>query len=235
MIKSPVIGVTTYRERAIYGQWDNVAVLLPEAYVSSIRAAGGVPVLLPPEFGTGIELIERLDGLVLAGGADVSPDRYNAARDEATGEARLDRDSFELEMIQLAWERALPTLAICRGLQILNVARGGTLLQHLPDSLGHEEHDPVKGGFGSHGVRLQPGTRLAKAIGASVDSVPTHHHQAIDSLGVGLVATGWSEDGTIEAIEDPSQEFLLGVQWHPEVMDEPDLFRALVRAGQRAL
>ncbi len=218
----------------MYGQWDNVAVLLPEAYVSSIRAVGGVPVLLPPEPGTGVELVERLDGLVLAGGADVSPDRYNAIKDVATGEARIDRDGFELELIQLAWERALPTLAICRGLQILNVARGGTLVQHLPDLLGHEQHDPVSGGFGSHGVRTQPGTLLAKAIGDGVESVPTHHHQAVDSLGVGLVASGWSEDGTIEAIEDPSQDFLLGVQWHPEVMDEHDLFRALVRASQGA-
>lgn len=231
MAHSPVIGVTAYREQAKFGQWDTVAVLLSTAYISSVRAGGGVPVLLPPEPGTAEALVGRLDGLILAGGPDVAPERYGAVRHEATGPTKEDRDDFELELIHAALKRNLPTLAICRGLQLLNVARGGTLLQHLPDVVGHNGHDPREGDYGSHGVRIEPGTLTAEALGVSESQVLTHHHQAVESLGSGLISSAWSEDGLIEAVEDPTQHFLIGVQWHPEVGDDPSLFRALARTA----
>lgn len=232
MVHSPVIGITAYREQAKFGQWDTVAVLLSSAYISSVRASGGVPVLLPPEPGTTETLVSRVDGLILAGGPDVAPERYGASRHGATGPTREDRDAFELELIHAAWERNLPILAICRGLQLLNVSRGGTLLQHLPDVVDHDKHDPLEGDYGCHSVRIKPGTLVAETLGVLESQVLTHHHQAVEALGSGLISSAWAEDGSIEAVEDPSQHFVMGVQWHPEVGSDPSLFQALATAAR---
>jgi gamma-glutamyl-gamma-aminobutyrate hydrolase PuuD len=233
----PVIGITAYEEQAVWNQWDARASLLPASYVRSVEAAGGLAMLIPVQQLSGEdarELLTRLDGVVLSGGPDVNPSRYGADRNARTGASRDERDGVELSLVEAAVAGALPTLAICRGLQVLNVARGGTLVQHLPDVVGHGEHSPVANGHGVHDVRVEPGTLLADAVDWERAGVPTHHHQAIDRLGGGLVVTAWADDGTIEAVEDRSVPFLIGVQWHPEAGTDLSLFRALVAAAARA-
>jgi putative glutamine amidotransferase len=227
----PVIGITAYGEPARWGDWDVPAVLLPAAYVSSVVAAGGAPVLLPPVPEVVLDVLPRLDGLVVAGGPDVDPARYGAERGPHTAVPREARDAAELA---LAASPGLPLLGICRGMQVMNVARGGSLVQHLPDVVGHAGHAPAKGVYGRHAVTIAPGTLTAAVLGAEKADVPTYHHQAVDVLGAGLVATAWSEDGTVEAVEDPALPFHLGVQWHPETDDDLSLFRALVAAAAGA-
>jgi putative glutamine amidotransferase len=231
-VSPPRVGITTYREPAAWGVWDEPADLLPASYADSVAAAGAVPVLLPPvevdvPGATGAAL-DGLHGLVLAGGPDVDPARYGAARDPHTGPARTRRDGWELELTRAALDRRMPVLAICRGVQVLNVALGGDLIQHLPDALGTDTHCPVVGVHGRHEVRLDTGTTISTLLGPNA-SVATYHHQAIDNLGTGLVATGWAEDGTIEAVELEGGAWVVGVQWHPEVHDGAALF-----AGFRA-
>ncbi len=234
----PVVGVTCYEETASFASWELTAALLPARYVRALERAGASVLLVPPQRlapGEAAGLCARLDGLVLAGGADVDPARYGAAAHPETVVAGGERDALELGLVTAAAEDGLPTLAICRGLQVLNVARGGSLVQHLPDVVGHDLHSPVRDGYADHDVRLVPGSRLASLLGVEEAGVPTHHHQAIDVLGDGLVATAHAGDGVIEAVEDPSLPFLLGVQWHPEVGADPSLFEALVAvAAERA-
>jgi gamma-glutamyl-gamma-aminobutyrate hydrolase PuuD len=227
----PIIGITAYEEQARWNQWDKRASLLPASYVHSVEAAGGVAMLIPVQelsVEDARRLLSRLDGVVLSGGPDVDPGRYGADAHAATSVPRSERDELEATLVEAARREQLPTLAICRGLQVLNVARGGTLLQHLPDVVGDASHAPVANDHGLHDVRVQPGTLLAKAVGWERSGVPTAHHQAIDRLGEGLVASAWADDGTIEGVEDPSIPFLLGVQWHPEAGDDLSLFHALV-------
>jgi putative glutamine amidotransferase len=239
MSTPPVIGISAYGQQARWGNWDLPTVLLPRRYTDMVAAAGGLPVLLPPLPGvTGA--LSRLDGLVLSGGGDLEPAIYGAARDPACGPANPDRDNAEIALARLALAADLPVLGICRGLQVINVVRGGTLHQHLPDLLGHGGHSPDPGGYGSHKVSVAPAARLAEALGRTEAAVPTHHHQAIDALGAGLVATAWTDDGVIEAIEfgageDPAGDgrFMVAVQWHPEVGDDPGLFDALIAAAAR--
>lgn len=230
---APVIGISAYEEEAAWGLWDQLAVVLPATYVEAVVRAGGVPVVLPvvPEGVDVGRLVSGLDGLILVGGPDVAPERYGAEREPATQEPRATRDSFELSLLAAATSRDLPVLAICRGMQLLNVARGGTLHQHLPDVVGHDAHSPTPGTFGAHRVELDPKSRLAEVISWTEADVPTHHHQGVDRLAPGLEAAAWAEDRTVEAIEDPSARFLLGVQWHPEVGEDPSLFDALVRVA----
>jgi putative glutamine amidotransferase len=238
--RPPLIGISAYREQARWGAWHLPAVLLPERYVTSVAAAGAIPVLLPPLAGID-EVIGRLDGLVLSGGGDIDPARYGAARDPRCGPAHPDRDGAELALLQAALDQRLPVLGICRGLQVLNVALGGTLYQHLPDLVGSDLHSPDPGGYGTHEVSVAPGSRLASILHRTdlTDHlpvlVPTHHHQAADQLGGGLVATAWATDGTIEAAElDPAQHpFAVAVQWHPEAGEDLSLFRALATAAAR--
>lgn len=231
-----VIGISCYVEQARWGVWDLPAALLPGAYLDAVSRAGGVPVLLPPV--PGVEAAAaRLDGLVLAGGPDVDPVRYGADPQPQTEPPRPARDAAELALLEAAETAGLPVLAVCRGLQLLNVSRGGSLLQHLPDSVGHQEHNPVPGVFGRSEVRVVPGSRLAFALigGDGPVTVACHHHQAVDRLGAGLSVVAAAADGTVEAIEDASHAFLLGVQWHPEVAEDAGLFRALVEeAAARA-
>jgi putative glutamine amidotransferase len=235
-VGAPLIGISSYAQQARWGAWDDQAVLLPRRYADKVAQAGGAPVLLPPL--SGIErTLPRLDGLVLSGGGDIDPARYAAARNPETGPASDDRDSAELALCRAALDLGLPLLGICRGLQVINVTLGGTLYQHVPDIVGHNGHSPELGRYDSHDVHVAPDSRLASVLARTELPVPTHHHQAIDKLGRGLVATAWTADGIIEAAETaepagPGAPFLLAVQWHPEVGDDLSLFRGLVAAAR---
>jgi putative glutamine amidotransferase len=216
----PVIGLCAAVERARWTVWDDEAVLLPRAYATAVQRAGGLAVLLAPDaVDDPDEFLRLLDGLILAGGAD-----YGVVPD---------RDAFEMALGLAAMERDMPLLGICRGMQVMNVARGGTLIEHLPDVVGHEDHRRVPGAFGDHDVRLASGSLAARATGALTHATKSHHHQGVDALGDGLRATGWaSVDDLVEAIEDPSRAFALGVQWHPEADPAAVEIAALVEAAR---
>jgi putative glutamine amidotransferase len=233
-MRAPVIGLSAYAEPAQWAVWQAPAALLPMNYVDQVTEAGGVPVLLPPVPGVASAL-GRLDGLILTGGGDVDPAGYGAEADPRTSRVQPDRDQAELELLAVALAEGLPVLGICRGMQVLNVARGGTLCQHLPDEAGHR---PAPGTFGSHRVRLAPGSRLASVLrpaGGEQElalDVSTAHHQGIDRLGDGLVPVAWAQDGLIEAVELAGPHpFALGVQWHPEAGQDGRLVSALVAAA----
>lgn len=230
----PVVGITAYEEEASWNQWQLRASILPARYMRAVEAAGAVSLLIPVQRLSAVDaaaILDRLDAVVLAGGPDVAPELYGAERHPLTGAPRHERDALEMTILDAVTQRPLPTLAICRGLQVLNVARGGTLHQHLPDVVGHHGHGPDAHGYRPHEVSLAPGTTLATLLGTERADVPTHHHQAIDQLGRGLVATAWACDGTIEGAEDTSLPFLVGVQWHPEMGDDPTLLAGLVAAA----
>jgi gamma-glutamyl-gamma-aminobutyrate hydrolase PuuD len=228
----PLIGLTAYGERASYGVWNHDVVLLPGSYVDMVAAAGGVPVLLPPR-AQAVAAADRLDGVLLSGGPDLAADLYGADPHPRAGSPRRGRDAAELAVAARALELGLPVLGVCRGAQVLNVALGGTLVQHLPDVVGHDGHNPSPGVFGPVSVTLDPGSRVAAAVGDRVE-VRCHHHQAVARPADGLVVTGRAADGTIEAIEHPGRPFVLGVQWHPE-QDAADLrlVAGLVAAARR--
>jgi len=237
---SPVIGITTYQDRATWRGWDAHAALLPYVYVDAIRAAGGRPVLLAPggDEDEARQTVAGLDGLVVSGGPDLDPCRYGAARHPKTQPPVTDRDAWDLAVTTSAVELGVPLLAICRGMQVLNVCRGGTLCQHIEDIVGHQRHDGPKHGFGQHSVQVAEGSLLATILpSGEFFDVPTHHHQAVDLIGDGLRAVAWEEDGLIEAVEAGPSElgglsgFVLGVQWHPEQGSDPRLFTALVTAA----
>jgi putative glutamine amidotransferase len=225
----PIIGMTTYVEPAGWGVWrDLPAVLLPQAYVEAVTLAGGRAVLLPPD-DLDADIVDKLDGLVLSGGADVSPGLYGAPPAPETA-ARPDRDAGEMPLLLRALETGTPVLGICRGMQQLVIAAGGRLHQHLPEVLGHERHNPAPGVYGEQTVKLTPGSRAAELLGETT-VVHCHHHQGVADPGT-LTVTAESEDGLPEAVEDPSRPFVLGVQWHPEVTRDEHLFGGLVRAAR---
>ena len=226
----PLIGISTYREQARWGAWDLPAVLLPASYADAVAEAGGEPVLLPTG-AVSAEAVRRLDGLVLAGGADVDPARYGHPAGPHTTVLRPERDAAELAVLQAALSRDLPLLAICRGMQLLNVELGGDLLQHLPDIPGAGIHNPGAGLFAGRQVRTAPGTQLDRLLGPSA-AVDCHHHQALDRIAPGLTPSAWAEDGLVEAVEAAGRRFCLGVQWHPEASADRRLFEALVSAAQ---
>ncbi|MFF0145585.1 putative glutamine amidotransferase [Amycolatopsis sulphurea] len=227
--EAPVIGLTTYSEPAKFAVWDTEATLLHRVYAECVVAAGGIPVLLPPVSSAYEQLVARVDGLVLTGGADVDPGRYGQQPHQSTY-IRPERDAFEAGLFAAARALGKPVLGVCRGLQVINVALGGTLSQHLPESLGSAAHQPARATFGTNTVALKAGTRVAAILGAEA-KVRCYHHQGIDRLGDGLVAAGHTADGVVEAAELPGG-FVLGVQWHPE-QDIADvrLFAALVNAA----
>ncbi|MDR2255790.1 MAG: gamma-glutamyl-gamma-aminobutyrate hydrolase family protein [Arthrobacter sp.] len=232
---APIIGVTTYLERAQTGVWDVQASFLPKVYIDAVTDAGGIAVLLPPQPGSpeaAAAVVGRLDGLIVSGGADVDPALYGQAAHPRTGAPRVDRDAWETALLLAAAAADVPYLGICRGAQVLNVARGGTLHQHLPDLVGDERYQPGVAQFGTEPVSVDAGTALAALIGDGVDA-RVYHHQAIDAVGEGLLVTARSADGVIEAIEDPDARFGVAVQWHPEE-DATDrrLFAGLVAAAQ---
>jgi putative glutamine amidotransferase len=231
-MNQPVIGLTSYLEPAKWGAWDQPAALIPWNYVNKLQAAGAAVVILPPDADSHTA-IARLDGLVMAGGADIEPARYGAEHKEGTDKPRVERDASELGLYRAAREANLPVFGICRGLQIMAVAHGGSLHQHLPDLVGNTLHRDAPGTFNNHGATFTPGSLIAGLVGATEVTVNSSHHQAVDSPG-NLTVTGYAEDGTVEVCEDPSAEFVLGVQWHPEFSDDENisenLFRAFVKA-----
>ena len=226
-----MIGITTYVTRAQWSYWDEEAVLVPAAYVQALERAGGRPVLIPPSERGIEETLDAVDGLIFSGGSDLDPDLYDQEPHDETFGVVPERDRAELALLEAAFARDLPVLAVCRGSQVLNVARGGDLVQHLPDLVGDEKHKHTPGTFADHDVTLQPGTRLASLLGDHAP-VKSHHHQGFGRVGDGLRVAAHAEDGTIEAVEDPSRRFALGVLWHPEAGEDLKLFEELVDAAR---
>jgi putative glutamine amidotransferase len=240
MPSRPRIGLCTALERARWTVWDQDAFLLSRSYADALQAAGAVAVMLPPDPWLAEhpeDALDALDALVLAGGADIDPASYGAERHPKTVNTRPERDRAEIALARGALERDLPVLGICRGMQLLNVALGGTLIQHLPDDFGHTDHRRSLGSFDNadHDVRLAAGSLAARAAGETRHATKSHHHQGVSTLGDGLVASGWSVlDDLVEAIELPGRRFVLGVQWHPEVDPRSRVVRSFVRAAARA-
>jgi putative glutamine amidotransferase len=233
----PLIGVCAAIEPASFGVWkDEPATLLPLSYSRAIHGAGAMMAMLPPDRRAAEdpgELLDRIDGLVLAGGADIDPDAQGVEAHPETVGTNPDRDRFEIALALGALERGIPLLGVCRGMQILNVACGGTLDQHIPETLGHEIHRPTPGSWAEHEVRLEPGSLAARAAGADSLTVKSHHHQGIERVADDLAASAWAtDDESVEAIEAPGDGFVLGVLWHPEENTDDRVIPALIeRAG----
>jgi putative glutamine amidotransferase len=228
-VAKPLIGITTYVEPASWGHWTLEAALVPYDYVRAVERAGGRAVLVPPDDEGIEEVLDALDGLIFSGGNDMAPESYGAEADPTTNGTNPARDRGELALLTAALERDLPVLAICRGFEVLNVARGGDLVQHLPDVVGHEEHRAVVGEFSEHAVRVDPSSRIGEVRGP----VKSHHHQGVGRLGDGLREVAWAEDGVVEGVEDPAKPFLVGVLWHPEAGEDQRLFEQLVEAARK--
>ena len=225
----PLIGITTYVEPAAWGAWKLDAALVPYDYVRAVERAGGRAVLIPPDDEGNEEVLDALDGLIFSGGNDMGAETYGAAPDPATNGVNARRDSGELALLTAALARDLPVLAICRGVEVLNVVRGGDLVQHLPDVVGSEAHRAVVGEFSQHPVRVLSDSRLGEVRG----DVMSHHHQGLGRIGDGLREVAWAEDGVVEAVEDPAKSFVIGVLWHPEAGEDQRLFEQLVEAARK--
>ncbi len=236
-MSAPAIGICAAIERVSWGVWDGYEVTLaPRSYVSAVQRAGGLGIVLPPDEAVAEDpdlLLDRVDALILAGGADLDPASYGAEPHPETGETWPERDRFELALARGALERDMPLLGICRGMQLLNVALGGTLDQHLPEVAGDDVHRTVAGTFGKHRVRLAPGSLACAAAGSEGFVVWSHHHQGVDRVGEGLTVSGWSAgDDLVEAIELPGKRFAFGVVWHPEEDKDSRVIAALVEAAR---
>ncbi|MCT7352534.1 gamma-glutamyl-gamma-aminobutyrate hydrolase family protein [Streptomyces sp. 15-116A] len=229
MVARPLIGISTYAESGVrWGVWQLDAALLPAGYPRLVQRAGGLAAMLPPDSPElAAETVARLDGLVIAGGPDVEPVHYGAEPEPRTGPPARARDAWELALIRAALDRGIPLLGVCRGMQLLNVALGGTLVQHID---GHAE---TPGVFGRHPVKPVPGTRYASIVPEETE-VPTYHHQSVDRLGTNLLPSAHAEDGTVEAVELPSGPWVLGVQWHPEMGEDLRVVQSLVAAATAA-
>jgi putative glutamine amidotransferase len=232
--RRPLVALTCYAEPASWGVWHDVpAVLVPQTYVDALRGAGARVVLVPPERGLGrdeaAELLGVVDALVVAGGPDIDPARYGQQPHPVLQAPRPDRDDAEIALVDAAVDADLPLLGICRGMQVMAVAAGGSLVQHLPEQVGHDEHSPAPGRYGQHAVRTAEGSRLRAVLGEQV-VVPAYHHQSV-LTHPGYVAAGWTDDGVLEGFEAPDARWRVGVQWHPEAGNDPRLFTALVRAA----
>lgn len=228
----PRIGLCANHARARWGVWEDDLVFVPRAYVEAVRRAGGAPIVLPPDVEWTMNpdaVLDGLDGLILCGGLDVGPANYGESPHPETDEPDHERDAFEIALARRAVERDFPLLGICRGMQIMNVALGGTLIQHLPDEVGHEDHRKVPGAFGDHPVVLDEGSLAQRAAGETTHMTKSHHHQAIERVGERLAVTGRSTiDELPEAVEIPENRFALGVQWHPEADETSRVVAALV-------
>ena len=228
----PIIGITTYLTSARFGVWEEDSALIPAAYVRAIEAAGGRALLVPPSLDGIDETLDRLDGLLFSGGSDLDPDLYGQEVHPETNGVVPERDRAELALLSAALERDMPVLAVCRGSQILNVALGGDLVQHLPDVVGDDKHKHTPGAFSDHDVDLVPGTRVRQILGDHTP-VKSHHHQGYGQLGEGLREAARADDGTVEALEDPTRRFAVGVLWHPEDGEDFALFEELVSEAAR--
>jgi gamma-glutamyl-gamma-aminobutyrate hydrolase PuuD len=228
----PLVGITTYAEQEVsWGAWKVPAALIPLAYVDAIERAGGRALLVPPSADGVDETLDALDAVVFSGGGDVDPATYGADLHPETGGVSAARDRGELALLGAALERDMPVLAVCRGSQVLNVARGGDLVQHLPEVVGHEEHRHTPGVFADHSVTVEPASLLGGVVGGRAP-VKSHHHQAFGRIGEGLNEVAWAEDGTTEGLEDPSRTFAVGVLWHPEEGEDVALFERLVEEAR---
>ena len=227
----PVVGITTNLTQARWSYWDVEAALVPATYVRAVERAGGRPLLVPPSEAAVDETLDSLDALLFSGGSDLDPELYDQEPHGETFGVVPERDRAELALLEGALARDMPVLAVCRGSQVLNIAPGGDLVQHLPDVVGDEKHKHTPGTFGDHDVTLEPGTRLAELLGEHAP-VKSHHHQGFGRVGGGLRVAAHAEDGTIEAVEDPSHRFALGVLWHPEAGEDLKLFEELVREAR---
>jgi len=226
----PVIGVTAGVELARWRGWEATAALVPLTYVEAVERAGGRAVLLPPSEAGVEETVASLDGLLCTGGPDLDPALYGAQAHPETGGVRPERDRGELALLRSALASGVPFLGICRGMELLDVARGGSLHQHLPEVVGHDGHRGGTAAYSRHRVTLARGSRTGEILGSSV-TVPSYHHQGVATVGAGLRAVGWADDGSVEAVEAEGPRFALGVLWHPEQGDDPRLFDALVAAA----
>jgi putative glutamine amidotransferase len=227
-VARPLIGITAYAEPSVrWGVWDVPAAVIPLSYVRAIESAGGRAVLVPPSEEGIDETLDAVHGLLFSGGSDIDPAEYGHDAHPETNNVRPERDRGELALLTAALERDMPVLAVCRGSQVLNVARGGDLVQHLPEVVGDEKHKHTPGVFADHDVEVKVESRLGSLLGDRAP-VKSHHHQGFGRLGEGLVETAWAEDGTLEGLEDPGKRFALGVLWHPEAGEDAALFRALV-------
>jgi gamma-glutamyl-gamma-aminobutyrate hydrolase PuuD len=227
----PIIGITTYVTPARWGSWDEEAALVPAAYIEAIERAGGRPLLIPPSRDGVDETLDAVDALLFSGGSDLDPELYDQEPHDETIGVVPERDRAELALLSAALERDMPVLAVCRGSQVLNVARGGDLVQHLPDVVGDEKHKHTPGTFSDHDVTLEPDSQLGRLLGERAP-VKSHHHQGFGRVGDGLRVAAHAEDGTIEAVEDPSRRFAVGVLWHPEAGEDRQLFEELVRTAR---
>ena len=223
----PLVGITTYITPAVFGSWEEETALVPADYVRAVERVGGRALLVPPS-GDGVEeTLEALDGVIFSGGSDLDPATYGQDAHPETAGIVEERDRAELALLQAALARDMPLLAVCRGSQVLNVALGGDLVQHLPDVVGDHKHKHTPGEYADHDILLDPETRLGSLLGHHAP-VKSHHHQGFGRLGTGLRAAARAEDGTVEALEDTSRRFALGVLWHPEAGEDMRLFEALV-------
>src|SRR6266566_3466318 len=219
----PLIGITTDEAVASYRAWEEESVLVPSDYVRAVERAGGRPLLVPPSEEDVEETLDVLDAVIFSGGSDLDPATYGQEPHPETNGVLEARDHAELAMLDAALALDLPVLAVCRGSQVLNVALGGDLVQHLPDVVGDEKHKHTPGTFADHDVRLEGGSRVGALLGERAP-VKSHHHQGFGRLGKGLTEVAWADDGTLEAVEDPSRRFAVGVLWHPEAGDDARLF-----------
>jgi putative glutamine amidotransferase len=233
----PAIAISAPLTHASYGVWNQQSAVLPAGYVEAVGRAGGLALMVAPEPGAVSDpddLLHRVDGLIISGGVDVDPASYGAEPHPETRGWTPERDAFEIALVRRAAELDMPVLGVCRGMQVMNVAFGGTLLQHLPETFGHEDHRRVPGNFdeADHDVSLAPDSLAATAAGQLRHTTKSHHHQGVDEIGEGLVVTGTSAiDDLPEAIELPDRRFVLGVQWHPEADEHSPVIGALVQAA----
>jgi putative glutamine amidotransferase len=237
--RRPVVLIPACVERGKWGAWDEVCDLLPHTYALAVQRAGGIAAIMPPD-PYGVDrpdaFLDRADALLLAGGVDLDPSTYGAERHPETKEPDELRDRFEVSLARRAMERDIPMLGICRGMQLLNVAAGGDLVQHLPDVLGHDEHRHTPGAFADHEVRLRPDSLAARVVGTDRTPVKSHHHQGPGQLGGGVEPTGWgSEDANVEALELPARSFALGVLWHPEEDEASRVIGAFVAEARELM
>ena len=228
----PLVGITSYAEEVQWGVWTEDAAVVPLSYVRAVQHAGGRPLVVPPTESGVEETLEALDGIVFSGGGDLNPTLYGAEPHDETDRPMPWRDEAEVRMLEAALARDMPVLAICRGSQLLNIVRGGDLVQHLPEVVGHEKHKHEPGAYSDHDVRVARDSRLGALLGEHAP-VKSHHHQGMGRIGEGLREVAWAEDGVVEGLEDTQRRFALGVLWHPEEDEDSALFRGLVEEARR--